>query len=322
MNNIGITVYGCEDDEAEVFRKLSPRFGVTPTFISEAVSETNAVSALCNPCISVSHKSEVTASILLALKRVGVRYISTRSIGCNHIDTAAAKRMGIVIGNVTYSPDSVADYTLMLMLMAIRNAKSIVRAVEKYDFKLDSVRGKELRDMTVGVMGTGRIGKAVIERLRGFGCHVLAHDRGRKITADDVPLDELLRNSDMVTLHLPLSADTHHIIGQEQIKGMKQGAFIINTGRGALIDTDALIEALENGKLGGAALDVLEGEEGLFYFDCTQKPIDNPFLLKLQRMPNVIITPHTAYYTERALHDTVEKTIQSCLDFERSLAHG
>ncbi|GGD58819.1 D-lactate dehydrogenase VanH [Paenibacillus nasutitermitis] len=322
MNNIGITVYGCEQDEADVFRRLSPRFGVMPTIISDAVSETNAISAPCNQCISVSHKSVVSASILLALKRAGVKYISTRSIGCNHIDTTAAKRMVIAIGNVTYSPNSVADFTLMLMLMAIRNAKSIVRSVEKHDFRLDSVRGKVLRDMTVGVLGTGQIGQAVIERLRAFGCRVLAYDRGQKITADYVPLDELLRNSDIVTLHVPLGADTHHIIGHEQIRGMKQGAFIINTGRGALIDTDALIKALENGKLGGAALDVLEGEEGLFYFDCTQKSIDNPFLLKLQRMPNVIITPHTAYYTEQALSDTVENTIKNCLDFERSLAHG
>lgn len=319
--NIGITVYGCERDEADVFRRLSPRFGVMPTIISDAVSETNAISATCTQCISVSHKSEVSASILLELKKAGVKYISTRSIGCNHIDTSAAESMGIAVGNVTYSPDSVADYTLMLMLMAIRGAKSIVRSVEKQDFKLDSVRGKELRDMTVGVLGTGRIGKAVIERLQGFGCHVLAYDSGQKIPADYVPLDELLRNSDIVTLHVPLGADTHHIISHEQIKGMKKGAFIINTGRGALIDTDALIKALENGKLGGAALDVLEGEEGIFYFDCTGKPIDNQFLLKLQRMPNVIITPHTAYYTERALHDTALKTIENCLDFERSLKH-
>lgn len=322
MNNTGITVYGCEQDEADVFRRLSPRFGVMPTIISDAVSEANAKLVPGNQCISVGHKSEVSESTIVALKRAGVKYISTRSIGCNHIDTNAAERMGVVVGNVAYSPDSVADYTLMLMLMSIRNAKSIVRSVEKYDFRLDSTRGKELRDMTVGVMGTGRIGKAVIERLQGFGCNVLAYDRAHKITADYVSLHELLQNSDIVTLHVPLSADTHHIIGHEQIKKMKQGAFLINTGRGALVDTDALIKALENGKLGGAALDVLEGEEGLFYFDCTQKPIDNQFLLKLQRMPNVIITPHTAYYTERALQDTVEKTIKNCLDFERSLTHG
>jgi D-specific alpha-keto acid dehydrogenase len=317
MKNIGITVYGCEEDEADVFRKLSPCFGVMPAIISDAVSETNAGLAAGNPCISVGHKSEVSALIIFALRNAGVKYISTRSIGCNHIDTDAARRMGIAVGNVEYSPDSVADHTIMLILMALRDAKSIVRSVQKNDFRLNGVRGNVLRDMTVGVLGTGHIGTAVIRRLRGFGCRVLAYGRGPKAGADHVPLDMLLQKSDIVTLHVPLTADTRHIIGHDQMKKMKQGAFLINTGRGALVDTDALVKALESEKLGGAALDVLEGEEGIFYFDCSQKPVDNQFLLKLQRMPNVIITPHTAYYTGQALRDTVEKTIRNCLDFER-----
>lgn len=320
LKHMNITVYGCEQDEADAFRAVSPRFGVIPTIIHDPVSEANAKYA--HECISVGHKTEVSASILLALKRAGVKYISTRSVGCNHIDTAAAKRLGIAVGNVTYAPDSVADYTVMLMLMAIRNAKSLMRSVEKHDFRLDGVRGKVLSDMTVGVVGTGCIGEAVMERLRGFGCRVLAYSRSQKIEANYVPFDTLLQTSDIVTLHVPLNADTRHMIGREQIRRMKQGALIINTGRGALIDTAALVQALENGKLGGAALDVLEGEEGLFYCDYTQKPIDHPFFQKLQRMPNVIITPHTAYYTEQALREIVEKTVQNCMDFERSLAHG
>jgi D-specific alpha-keto acid dehydrogenase len=322
MNNMRITVYGCERAEAETFRRLSPRFGVSLTIINDAVSETNAVLVRGSQCISVGHKSEVSEPVLFALKKAGVKYISTRSIGRDHIDTNAAERMGISVGSTAYSPDSVADYTLMLMLMAIRGAKSIARAVEKHDFRLAGVRGKELRDMTVGVLGTGRIGQAVIKRLRGFGCHVLAYDHSRKTTADYVPLDRLLQNSDIITLHVPLTPDTYHLIGREQTDRMKQGAFLINTGRGALIDTEAVIKALEEGKLGGAALDVLEGEEGFFYLDCSQKPINNQFLLKLQNMPNVIITPHTAYYTEHALQDTALKTIRNCLDFQRSLEHG
>ncbi len=322
MSNIGITIYSCERDEAVVFRRLSPRFGVMPTLISDALSKSNAKAAPGNQCVSVGHKSIVSAPTIAALKNAGVKYISTRSVGFNHIDTDAAKKMGIAVGNVAYSPDSVADYTLMLALMAIRNAKSIVRSVVENDFRLSNTRGKELRDMTVGVVGVGRIGQEVIKRLQGFGCHVLAHDRGQKTDANYVSLDELLHNSDIITLHVPLCKDTHHIIGNEQIRKIKQGAFLINTGRGALIDTDALIKALEAGQLGGAALDVLEGEEGLFYFDYTHTPIDNQFLLRLQGMPNVIITPHTAYYTERALHDTALKTIENCVDFERSLANG
>jgi D-specific alpha-keto acid dehydrogenase len=326
MNDIGITVYGCERDEAEAFRTLAPRFGVIPSLIGAAVSEAGALSARGNRCISVNHKSEVSEPVLFALKDAGVRYLSTRSVGCDHIDLDAAKRAGVTVGNVAYSPDSVADYAVMLMLMAARGAKALVRSAEKHDFRLGGVRGKALRDMTVGVLGVGRIGGAVAERLRGFGCRVLAYNRGSNNKSEPasfplcyVPLDELLRESDIVTLHAPLNADTRHIIGREQLERMKHGAFLVNTGRGALVDTAALIEALEDGKLGGAALDVLEGEEGIFYFDRTGQTIDNKFLLKLQQMPNVIITPHTAYYTEQALRDIALKTIGNCLDFERSL---
>ncbi|MDR1205961.1 MAG: NAD-binding protein [Peptococcaceae bacterium] len=319
MKAIGITVYGCEQDEAEMFRALAPRFGVIPAITGAAVSEAGAVSMPSNSCVSVGHKSAVSESILLALKKAGVKYISTRSVGCDHIDTAAAERMGLAVGAAAYPPDSVADYTLMLMLMVIRGAKSAARSVEQYDFRPAGVRGKVLSDMTVGVLGAGRIGKAVAERLRGFGCRVLVCDRD---PANYATLDELLRNSDIVTLHVPLDADTRHIVGRGEIKRMKRGAFMINTGRGALIDTGALVDALEDGTLGGAALDVLEGEEGFFYADCGQRIMDHPFLPKLQRMSNVIITPHTAYYTEQALRATVEKTIRNCIHFERGLTRG
>jgi len=127
----------------------------------------------------------------------------------------------------------------------------------------------------------------------------------------------LISESDIVTLHVPLDAETHHLLSHERISHMKPGAFVINTGRGSLIDTNALIAALESGKLGGAALDVLEGEEGIFYSDYRERPIENKLLLKLQKMPNVLITPHTAYYTDHALSDTIENSIINCLKFEK-----
>ncbi len=317
MSNTGITIYGCEQDESALFKEISPRFSVTPTITDAAVSEDNVGLALGNRCISVSHKANITKPIIIELSRTGVKYISTRSIGLNHIDLQIAESMGISVGNVAYSPDSVADYTLMLMLMAIRNAKSIIRRADIHDFSLDNARRKELRDMTVGVIGTGHIGKAVIVRLQGFGCRILAYDHCPNISADYLPLDELLSQSDIVTLHTPLNYGTYHLLDYQRIKLMKDGAFVINTGRGSLIDTEALIQALQIGKLGGAALDVLEGEEGLFYFDCRGKPIDNQLLLRLQQLPNVLITPHTAYYTKQSLSDTVEKTIINCLNYER-----
>ncbi len=213
-------------------------------------------------------------------------------------------------------------YTLMLMLMVMRNAKSTILRADIHDYRLNDVRGRELRDLTIGVVGTGRIGAAVVDRLRGFGCRVLAYDRRPKTPADYVPFDELLQLGDIVTLHTPLNADTHHLLNRRRIEQMKHGAFIINTGRGSLLDTEALIPALESGRLGGAALNVLEGEEGIFYADCRNKPIESKPLLRLQELPNVVISPHTAYYTDRALGDTVTNSITNCLEFERRNQHG
>lgn len=311
----GVTIYGCGPDEAVLFRELAPRFGVLPTITEAAASEANIDLAFGNRCISIDHKTQVINATLLALSRAGVEYVSTRSIGYNHIDVKYAQSVGITVGNVTYSADSVADYTLMLMLMAVRQAKAIIRRAESHDYRLSDERGKELRDLIVGVVGTGRIGTAVMDRLRGFGCRVLAYDNRPKTSACSVPLDELLRQSDIVTLHTPLTADTHHLLNRQRIGQMKHGAFIVNTGRGSLLDTEALIPALESGRLGGAALDVLEGEEGTFYVDCRNKPIGSKALLRLQRLPNVLVTPHIAYYTDHALRDIVENSLTNCSNF-------
>ncbi|WIM94476.1 D-isomer specific 2-hydroxyacid dehydrogenase family protein [Actinoplanes oblitus] len=310
-----ITIYGCGEDEAVLFRALAPRFGVLPTITEAAVSEANAELATGTRCISVSHKTQVTDRTLLALSRVGVRYISTRSIGFNHIDVAYARSVGISVGNVSYSSDSVADYTLMLMLMAVRHMKSMLRRADAHDYRLPDRRGRELRDLTVGVVGTGRIGSAVIDRLRGFGCRILAHDTRRGTSVRYVPLDELLHESDIVTLHTPLVADTRHLLDRRRIAQLKHGAVVINTGRGALIDTDAIIPALQSGRLAGAALDVVEGEEGIFYHDCRSKPIASTAVARLQEMPHAIISPHMAFHTDHALTDTVENSIINCLNF-------
>ncbi|WP_063803722.1 D-isomer specific 2-hydroxyacid dehydrogenase family protein [Streptomyces silvensis] len=323
---VGITAFGCERDEAARFRELAPRRGVTPTITESAVSEDTARLASGNRCISVGHKTRITPATLRALSRVGVSYISTRSIGYDHIDVDYADRVGISVGNVRYSPDSVADYTVMMLLMAVRHAKSTVRRADSHDYRLHDVRGKELRDLTVGVVGTGRIGTAVMERLHAFGCRILAYRSradafGRPGDEDEVSLDELLRSSDVVTLHAPLNAGTHHLLDRERIRRMRPGAFVVNTGRGGLIDTTALVAALEDGHLGGVALDVVEGEEGVFYADRRNAPIDSKALLRLQEMPNALISPHTAYYTDRALSDTVENSIINCLEFESRNQH-
>ena len=315
---VGVTVYGCGPDEAVLVRDLAARLGVIPTITDAPPSDGSSD----NRCISVDHKTRIAASTLEALSRAGVSYISTRSVGYDHIDVQHAQSVGITVENVAYSPDSVADFTLMLMLMVVRDAKSIVRRSDVHDYRLSDVRAKELRDMTVGIVGTGRIGTAVIDRLRGFGARILAHDRHPTARVDYVPLDDLLRESDLVSLHAPLTADTHHVLNRQRIDLMKHGAFIVNTARGPLLDTEALLAALERGRLGGAALDVVEGEEGVFYADCRDKHIECKSLLRLQEMPNVVISPHTAYYTNHALSDMVQHSLLNCLSFEGGRTHG
>ncbi len=316
----GVVVYGCDPDEAALFRELAPRFGVVPTITDAPVSEASLGLARGNRCVSVGHKTPVDEAVLRGLSRVGVAYLSTRSAGYDHIDVAYARSVGIAVENVAYSADGVADYTLMLMLMLVRHARTLVRRVDAHDFRLGDERGRELRDLTVGVVGTGRIGRAVIDRLRGFGCRILACDERRGTSAEDVPLEDLLRRSDLVTLHTPLTAETRHLLSRRRIGEMKRGALVVNTGRGPLLDTEALTEALEDGALGGAALDVLEGEAGIFYADWSGRPVEHASLLRLLRLPNVIVSPHTAYYTDHALHDVVRNTLANCTAFERR--HG
>ncbi|TDD84195.1 lactate dehydrogenase [Actinomadura rubrisoli] len=312
----GLTVFGCGQDEASLFQQTGARLGLSLTITEAAVCESNAELARGNRCVSVNHKTQITNPTLLALSKAGVEYICTRSIGYDHIDLEYAERLGISVGNVAYSPDSVADYTLMLMLMAVRHAKSTIRRTDAHDYRLSDARGRELRDLTVGVVGTGRIGTAVIDRLRGFGCRVLTHDNRSHASTDHVPFDELIELSDIVTLHTPLTAYTHHLLDRHRIERMKPGAYIVNTGRGPLLDTEALLAALESGRLGGAALDVLEGEEGIFYADCRNRHLENDALVRLQRLPNVLISPHSAYDTDHALKDIVENTVINFLNFE------
>ncbi len=319
---VGLTIYGCSRHEAVLFQELAPRFGVRPTITEASASGATLELARGVRCVSVPHRTAVSHATLRGLSRAGVRYLSTRSVGHDHIDAGFAAQVGIRVEGVTYSPDAVADYTLMLMLMAVRHAKSVLCRVDTGDFRLSDVRGRELRDLTVGVVGTGRIGRAVVDRLRGFGCRVLTHDTRCLGVAGRVPLDELLSRSDIVTLHVPLTADTRHLLDRRRIALMKHGAVVVNTGRGGLLDTAALVSALESGSLAGAALDVLEGEEGVFYADLRDRPLGHELLDRLRAMPNVLISPHTAYYTDRAVAEMVEHTLVNCVAFETGVRHA
>lgn len=251
--------------------------------------------------------------------RLGVRCLTTRTIGYDHIDTEYAKQLGIGVAHVSYSPNSVADYTIMLMLMGCRRMKHIMERAAVQDYTLKGKLGREIQDCTVGIIGTGRIGKTLIRHLSGFGCKMLAYDIYEsdevKEYAQYTDLDTIYRDCDIITLHAPATEDNYHMIDACAIGKMKPGVMLINCARGSLVDTDALIDGIENGKIGFAGLDVIEHESGLYYFNRMGEPLHNPKLAILRSYSNVIVSPHTAFYTDEAVANMAENSILGAISF-------
>lgn len=315
-----ISVYSCREDESEYLKKFSEKYQCKLRICKDAPTLENVDLSKGCECISMLTTS-MTSDLLQKFYETGVKFISTRSIGYDHIDVSAAKKIGIHIGNVSYSSDSVADYTVMMMLIATRKVKSIIMHSSVQDYSLTGVQGKALNNMTVGVIGTGRIGHTVIQRLSGFGCKILAYDLYEsddvKKYAKYVPLDELFAQSDIITMHMPATKENYHMINHNSISKMKDGVFIINTARGALIDTGDFIDAVECKKIGGAALDVIENETDLYYNDLKCEILKNRELAILKSYANVLVTPHTAFYTDQVVSDMVEHSLLSCILFSQ-----
>ncbi len=243
----------------------------------------------------------------------------TRTIGYDHIDIEAAKRLGITVANAPYGPHGVADYAVMLILMSIRKMKRIIERTNIQDYTLRGAQGRELKDMTVGVIGTGRIGRTVIRNLSGFGAKLLAYDLMEneevKEYAEYVALEEIWQQADVITLHAPLTNDSFHMIGKDTISKLKDGVVVINTARGALIDSEALIEGIESGKIGAAGLDVVEDEFDLYYYDRKSDVLHNRELAVLRGFPNVTVTHHMAFYTDECVKTVVRDSLEGCRIF-------
>lgn len=308
-----IAAYNYRDfDEGIFFEKFSRQYHVEIVPIRETLSEENAV--LARGCDGVSViTTPVTEPIIRIWKEVGVKHISTRTIGYDHVDLEAAEKYGIGVSNVTYSTGSVADYTVMLILMALRRMKSIMKRAEGMDYSLCGNIGKEIHDLTVGIVGTGKIGTHVMRNLSGFGCRLVAFDPHQNEEAKKYgaycTLEELFRQSDVITFHTPAVKSSFHMVNPESLSLMKNGVVLVNTARGSIIDTLALIDALESGKVGAAALDVIENELGIFYGDYKYQIIGHREMSILKDLPNVLMLPHMAFYTEDAVSDMVEHSI-------------
>ncbi|MCI1965025.1 MAG: D-isomer specific 2-hydroxyacid dehydrogenase family protein [Oscillospiraceae bacterium] len=313
-----ITIYNCRSDEAEYLEEFRKKHGVELFPVKESpTAQTVSLAEGCR-CISMI-TTPMDEKLLNIYHDAGIRFISTRSIGYDHIDIKAAEKLGMHIGNVSYSPNSVADYTVMMMLMAIRRVKGILRRSDNQDYSLRGVQGLEMHNLTVGVIGTGRIGRTVLRNLTGFGCRLLAYDLypndSVREMAEYVSLPELLRQSDLITLHMPATKENFHMICLDTIAQMKDGVVLVNTARGSLIHTGDFLDAVESGKIGAAALDVVEEETGLYYNDLKDRILHNRGLAVLRSYPNVLVTPHMAFYTNQAVKDMVENSIRSCISF-------
>jgi D-lactate dehydrogenase len=273
--------------------------------------------SLCagSKCVDVI-TSKIDEPLIRAFHEQGIEYITTRTIGYDHIDLEAAKKYGIRVGNAPYGPHGVADYTVMLILMSMRRMNAILDRTKLQDYTLIGLKGRELHDLTVGVIGTGRIGASVVQSLSGFGCRILAYDLYEKDEVKQlaayVPLEQIWKEADVITLHMPLTGENHHIINADTIAKMKDGVIIVNTARGALIDSEALIDAIEQGKIGAAGLDVVENEFGLYYYDHKSDILKNRELAMLRSFPNVTVSHHMAFYTENYVETVVKDSLMSC----------
>lgn len=266
---------------------------------------------------------DLGSDVLTALSEAGVRLIALRSAGFNHVDLATAGRLGMTVARVPgYSPHAVAEHCVGLILALNRKIHRAHQRVRENNFALNGLLGFDLYGKTIGVIGTGQIGVSFIRIMAGFGCRVLAYDpyptdAGRRAGAEYVPLAELLAESHVVTLHCPLTPETYHLIDRERIAQMRPGVMLINTSRGALVDTLAVIEGLKDGQIGYLGLDVYEEEADLFFQDLSGQVLRDDVFSRLITFPNVLITGHQAFFTEEALGNIAATTVANLTAFER-----
>jgi D-lactate dehydrogenase len=291
-------------------------------FLEPRLSVETAPLAAGAACVCIFVNDAADRETIGRLSTMGVKLIALRSAGFNHVDLVAAEAAGLTVARVpAYSPHAVAEHTVALILTLNRKIHRAYNRVREGNFSLDGLLGFDLRGKTVGIVGTGLIGEVVVRIMNGFGCRVLAHDpkpnpRCMAMGLEYVDVDVLLAQSDIITLHCPLTPATHHLINDRALAHLKPGAMLINTSRGAVIDTQAVIRGLKDGVIGSLGLDVYEEEADLFFEDLSDRIIPDDVFARLLTFPNVLITGHQAFFTEEALTAIAETTIANITAFE------
>lgn len=316
-----VAVFDAKPYDKETFNKANKLYGFELSFYKEHLDRTNVVLAGGADAVCIFVNANVDAYVIDKLCEMGVKFIALRCAGFNNVDIAHAAGKIKVARVPDYSPHAIAEHTLALMLCLNRKVHRAFNRTRDWNFSLNGFMGFDMYGKTVGVIGTGKIGKTVISVLKGLGMNILAYDLypdknfAEKHDITYTSLDEIYANSDVITLHCPLTKETEYLICEESIAKMKNGVMIINTGRGKLIHTKHLIDGLINQKIGYAGLDVYEEEGAYFYEDCSDSVLTDDVLARLLSFNNVIVTSHQAFFTQEAMGNIADTTFENISDF-------
>lgn len=320
---IKIVCFGVRDTEVPYFHKLNEEFGYELKLVTSGLTHENVEEALGAEAIMVRGNCKADRRNLEILKESGLKYVLTRTVGFDHVDLEAVKDLGLESARVPgYSPNAISELAVSLAMMLLRHTAYTVNRTREKNFVVDGFMfSKEIRNCTVGVLGTGRIGLTTATLFKGLGAKVLGYDVFQSDAAKEVvefkSLDEVIAESDIISVHMPFFKDSnYHIINDEFISKMKDGAILINTARGELQDLEAVIRGIESGKLGGFGTDVLEGESAVFFKDLTGQALENETFEKLVNLyPKVLITPHMGSYTDEALENMISISYENLREY-------
>ncbi|TDH26082.1 2-hydroxyacid dehydrogenase [Segetibacter sp. 3557_3] len=299
------------------FQAHNATFDMELQFFTEPLSAETTGLAQGSDAVCVFVNDKLNAAVIEKLSAIGIRVIALRCAGFNNVDLVAAKQMGLRVCRVpSYSPEAVAEHAVAMILTLNRKTHKAYNRVREQNFSIDGLLGFDIRGKTVGVIGTGNIGRSFCKIMTGFGAEVIAFDliASRDVEALGVkylPLVDILDQADIISLHCPLNEQTRHIINDETISMMKDGVMIINTSRGGLVDTRAAIKALKTKKIGYLGIDVYEQEEKLFFHDLSTNIIDDDVISRLMSFPNVLVTAHQGFFTREALDEIAATTLQN-----------
>jgi D-lactate dehydrogenase len=317
-----VSIFSSKPYDETFLRSGNAAVGHELVFIENRLKADTALLADGSPAICAFVNDVLDAETLGNLHRGGTRFIAMRCAGYNNVDLTAAASLGIQVARVpAYSPHAVAEHTVALLLCLNRHIHKAYNRVREGNFSIDGLIGHDVHGKTIGVIGTGIIGGIFARIMTGFGCDVLAYDVApdpacAKAGVKYVTLEELIERSHAISLHCPLMPQTHHLIGEQTIARMRDGVFIVNTSRGALIDTEAAIAGIKSGRIGGLALDVYEEESDLFFEDQSFRIIQDDVFMRLTTFPNVLVTGHQAFFTHEAMTNIAQTTLSNLSDFE------